>query len=238
LKDHLVVRGVGGRREEYRPIGPSSAAPAAVAGMWRTSFGFDRVYVADLDAIAGRAPDWPSLDQIAATGLKMLLDAGIGDAARAEQFLRNASLQPCIDALIVGLESVAGPEALRDLLQRIGPRRAMFSLDLKEGQPLTSSQAWRQLSVLKIADCAMTAGFRRLLILDLACVGSGRGPGLVDACRAVRATHPDVEIVSGGGVRDVGDVNLLLSAGCDAVLVASALHDGTIRPSDVANLRS
>lgn len=241
LKDHLVVRGVGGRREEYRPISEScasSAAPFAVANTWRTTFGFERVYVADLDAIAGREPDWTALDQIAATGLKLLVDAGIGDEIRAEQFLRRESFQSCVDAVIVGLESVAEPETLRDVLRRIGPRRAVFSLDLKDGRPLTCSCAWSRLSVGEIADRVVAAGFQRLLILDVASVGCGRGPGLVDSCRAVRTAHPGIEIISGGGVRGIDDVNLLRGAGCDAVLVASALHNGSIRPSDIANLRS
>jgi phosphoribosylformimino-5-aminoimidazole carboxamide ribotide isomerase len=36
-------------------------------------------------------------------------------------------------------------------------------------------------------------------------------------------------IITGGGVRTWDDVERLGDAGADAILVASALHDGTIR---------
>ena len=59
LKGGLVVRGVAGRRQEYRPVvsrlTPSSR-PIDVAGAFRDHLGLDHLYLADLDAIAGAAP--------------------------------------------------------------------------------------------------------------------------------------------------------------------------------------
>jgi uncharacterized protein related to proFAR isomerase len=37
-----------------------------------------------------------------------------------------------------------------------------------------------------------------------------------------------MELIAGGGIRDLADVRTLGSAGCDAVLVASALHRGAL----------
>ena len=54
-----VVRGVGGRRHEYRPIVSrltASASPLDVAGAIRAHFGRDEFYLADLDPIAGGGP--------------------------------------------------------------------------------------------------------------------------------------------------------------------------------------
>jgi phosphoribosylformimino-5-aminoimidazole carboxamide ribotide isomerase len=43
-------------------------------------------------------------------------------------------------------------------------------------------------------------------------------------------------IVAGGGVRGVPDLEALANAGCDAALVASALHDGRLTPHDIRRI--
>ena len=54
-----VVRAIGGRRSEYRPLvskQTNSTDPVEVASAFRTRYGFSEIYVADLDAIAGAEP--------------------------------------------------------------------------------------------------------------------------------------------------------------------------------------
>ncbi|HEV7223801.1 MAG TPA: hypothetical protein VGN42_13930, partial [Pirellulales bacterium] len=52
LMGGLVVRGVGGRRHEYRPIESrlcAGANPAAIARALREQFAIDEIYLAELD---------------------------------------------------------------------------------------------------------------------------------------------------------------------------------------------
>jgi phosphoribosylformimino-5-aminoimidazole carboxamide ribotide isomerase len=53
-------------------------------------------------------------------------------------------------------------------------------------------------------------------------------------CRELRGVYPQLELLTGGGVRNVGDLRQLVASGCDAVLVASALHDGRLSAADLA----
>ena len=69
---------------------------------------------------------------------------------------------------------------------------------------------------------------QRLEVVDLAGVGVGQGVPTLDLCRRLRAAYPKLELISGGGVRGVDDLKALRDAGCDAALVASALHDGRL----------
>jgi phosphoribosylformimino-5-aminoimidazole carboxamide ribotide isomerase len=46
--------------------------------------------------------------------------------------------------------------------------------------------------------------------------------------RRIRRAVPVVRLAAGGGVRDPGDLERLAAAGADAVLVATALHDGRV----------
>jgi phosphoribosylformimino-5-aminoimidazole carboxamide ribotide isomerase len=231
LKGGLVVRGIGGRRDQYRPICSRLAAdarPATVAAAFAETYGFRQVYLADLDAIAGAEPDWDSWEQIARCGLRLWVDAGVGGAARARAVLGFHAAERSLEAVIVGLESVGRLEALPELVNLLGGERAVFSIDLRDGQPLSQQPAWQGTTAQNVAERATEIGFRRLILLDVASVGSGGGPRVKHLCRDIRRAHADVQLVSGGGVRGIDDVHALIAAGCDAALVASALHDGRI----------
>jgi phosphoribosylformimino-5-aminoimidazole carboxamide ribotide isomerase len=239
LMDGLVVRGVGGRRHAYRPIESQlapDARPASVARALRLA-GFRAVYVADLDAIAGAAPAWSLYADLLGAGLDLWIDAGLASALQAAQ-LRDFRFQDrSIAAVVGGLESVPGPAILADLLAVVGPERFIFSLDLKHGAPLAASPAWQGLSAAQIATVALRAGVRRMILLDLASVGMDQGPSTVPLCRTLRSLAPRLQIISGGGVRGLVDLAALARSGCDAALVASALHDGRLDARRCARAR-
>lgn len=139
--------------------------------------------------------------------------------------------------VVVGLESLATPRELIDLAKLLGPRLGIFSLDLKAGTVLTSISQWRHSRPLDLVERAVAAGFRRVIVLDLAAVGVGEGPGVCGLCREIRRVFPELELISGGGVRHLADVRTFLDEGCDRVLVASALHAGTLAARDLAELQ-
>jgi phosphoribosylformimino-5-aminoimidazole carboxamide ribotide isomerase len=72
-----------------------------------------------------------------------------------------------------------------------------------------------------------------ILPLDLADVGTGTGGSTDSLCRFIRREFPQMGLIAGGGVRGVDDLNRFHSLGVDAVLVASALHDGRLSHEDV-----
>lgn len=227
-----VVRGIAGRRAEYQPIVSRltpSADPLAVALAFRRHFGLDRFYLADLDAIAGGPPALALYAALQASGCRLWVDAGIR-TARAAAPLAAAG----VDTVIAGLETLAGPEVLRELCAELGRDRILFSLDLQSGQPLTALAAWPRRDPLAIAECAVEQGVRRVLVLDLASVGGGSGTGTEALCRQLSEVRPEVEVIAGGGVRDVADLRQLRQAGVRGVLIASALHDGHITSGQLA----
>jgi len=236
LKDGVVVRGVAGQRELYRPVEGvlgCDATPKDVADAFVRQFGFDSVYVADLDAIAGAEPDWTAYDAIALSGLRVLVDAGTNCVERASRFIDGSGDGGWCRGVVVGLESLRSERDLLALCTSIGPERAVFSLDLRNGKPLTEISAWRGSEPIELVDVAVNAGFERLIVLDLASVGVGEGVSVRSLCTSIRARHPRLEITSGGGVRSRLDLAELADAGCDAALVASALHDGSLSKEDV-----
>ena len=228
-----VVRGVGGRRQEYRPIRSrltASNQPLDVAQAFRNQLGLEELYLADLDALAGVEPEWSLFAGLRARGFHLWVDAGVRMLTMACQLAEAG-----IDSIVVGLETVQGPAELAEIVRALGDR-VVFSLDLREGKPLGERRVWEGDSALSIAVQAVRLGVRRLLVLDLARVGLGAGVGTSELCAHLSAAAPDVEISAGGGVRDRADLETLRFCGVRRVLVASALHDGRLTRADLDGL--
>jgi len=235
LKGGLVVRAVAGQRDRYPPVRSSlaaSARPSDVARGVVEHYGIRDAYVADLDALAGQPPNWRSLEMIAASGMHLLLDAGVRSASQAQALLDRIAWHEALIGLVVPLECARTAEDWPGLVDLLGDQLAVLSLDLHAGRPLIGTAELADRSPLQIAQLAWQAGFRRLIALDLQAVGVGRGPSTLELCRELRAAHRWHELISGGGVRDVRDAQMLVEAGCDGVLVATALHRGDWRAAE------
>jgi len=231
LLNGVVVRGVAGRRDEYRPVNSRIAArpdALSVARAFRERLGLNRLYVADLDAILYDRPNRDLYRALADDGFELLVDAGLRRVPEAVAAIRAGAL-----CAIAGLETWPGPDELRDLCREIGRERVIFSVDLQHGRPLGNLDAWQTEDPFRIACQAVSAGAATLLILDLAQVGMSSGVTTTELCRKLLAEFPGLPLITGGGIRDGEDLALLASAGIDQVLLASALHDGTISRADI-----
>jgi phosphoribosylformimino-5-aminoimidazole carboxamide ribotide isomerase len=233
-----VVRGIAGRRDQYRPIESRIAAdsrPETVAKAFVEQFGFKTAYVADLDAIMHGRPDVRSWQEIAATGLELWLDAGTGDSERAWRLFEKTAAADLPVRLVVGLESLVSLDELHGICEYSLDRYPLFSLDLKGGKPITQVAAWQSLSPLEIA-LAVKQCCAGIIVLDLADVGTGGGTSTLPLCQRLRQADPSLRLIGGGGVRGMDDLLALAEAGCHAALVASALHDGRLTAQNVRNL--
>jgi phosphoribosylformimino-5-aminoimidazole carboxamide ribotide isomerase len=235
LMGGVVVRGVGGRRHEYRPIRSrlcDSADPIAVGRALVEHFRPRTLYLADLDAIAGASPAWVVYRDLRALGVGLWVDAGVHSADEA-----LALADVGIEGVVCGLETLPGPDALSEVIERVGPGRIIFSLDLKNGELLNPAAEWGG-APLDVAGRAIAPGVRRLIVLDLARVGEGEGAGTEELCARITSAHREVKVYAGGGVRGPDDLRRLAASGVAGALVASALHDGRIAPPPQAGRHS
>lgn len=236
-----VVRGVAGRRKQYRPVESilcDGSSPSQVANALVREFSFSEVYVADLEAIGQRGNSWADYRAIAQSGMTLLLDAGIADATTADSIRRQCLAEGVPTRLIVGLETLRSFAELRRIVDVVPRSEVIFSVDLKHGQPLTNSAELSGLPPLEIAERAIEMGVGEMIILDLAAVGVGEGVPTLSLCREITSRHPDISLIAGGGVRGVEDLKAIEAAGCDGALVASALHDGRLSRDGLINLES
>src|SRR5688572_17917244 len=140
LLDGVVVRGVAGRRSEYRPVESrlvASSNAIDIARAFREQFGFTQLYVADLDAIMHAKPQLAICRQLASEGFELLIDCGLRELDDA-----RAVFEAGAAAVIAALETSPGPEHLHTLCEQYDAERIVFSLDLADGRPMTVSAAW------------------------------------------------------------------------------------------------
>jgi len=235
LRGGQAVLARGGRREAYAPVrsqlvdGGAASDPVVLARAYRDVLGCDEWYVADLDALAGGAAQRALVRALAGLRGRLLVDAAVSSPERARELIADGATR-----VVVGLESLPSLDALGRIARAVGLERTAFSLDLRDGAPLAEARLSGR--PLELARAAVTAGAGAIIVLDLARVGSGRGvdSGLLEA---LRRAHPHVELLAGGGIGTVRDLERLADAGLDGALVATALHDGRIRRGDVAAVR-
>lgn len=225
LKGGYAVHARGGQRDRYAPVRSALAAdsdPGDAAALARgyQRAGVGEIYVADLDAIAGRPPDTATLRTVADIGLPLWVDAGITTVRAARAVMAAGACR-----VVVGLETLLAWREVSGIVDAVGFGRVVFSLDIRAGSPIGVLGA--DTNVTQIVQNANSAGVGAIILLDLARVGASSGIDH-ELIRTVRAVAPTIDLVIGGGIRDAADLVDASTAGATGALVGTALHNGAL----------
>lgn len=224
VRHGVAVAAARGERAAYRPLVTPLAAgsdPVAVARGYATLFTFPILYLADLDGIEGRGrnAELPAALAAALPGASVWVD----DGTRAEEAAWRLETTT-LATPVIGSESIVGEEDVT-ALRRLPRDRYVLSLDFKgagfEGPNavLEEPQHWPA----------------TLIVMTLGRVGSGEGPDL-DRIGEIIARAGGRRVYAAGGVRDRADIEALHRAGAAGVLVATALHRGTLKAGDLEEI--
>ena len=109
IQHGTVVRGVAGRRDEYRPISSPltrSSAPLDVASAFIERFALREQYLADLDAICRCDPNWETYSAVRGAGVALLVDAGLRCADDARR-INTTAMTPdeVVEAVLTTVQS-------------------------------------------------------------------------------------------------------------------------------------
>ena len=226
-----VVRAVRGERGRYRPIESmlcASSDPMLVARTLRDHCDARTMYLADLDALTGGAPQVALLQRLLAAlpHTEWWVDAGCADDAAA------VALLAACEGFAARVVPVLASESLRSRSQveaAFGPtdgpaqprrRDRVLSLDRREGIPLDPGGCW-----------SIPARWpTRVIAMTLEQVGAASGPDL-QTLTGLRQRAPDCQWFGAGGIRDLADLERAAQAGAAGWLVASALHDRRLPPA-------
>ena len=241
----VAVHARAGERSRYQRVRSvltptKNGDPLALVKAFRKTLDAEACYVADLDSIQGGAVQRTAIRELAQleagfTGA-LLVDAGPSQIGGAVEVLSCGASE-----VVVGLESLHAFSDLEIIVRVIGVSRVVFSLDLRLGSPMLHPAMRSALDgrpdPLALAAKAVDAGVGSLLLLDVGRVGTGHGVDL-GLLEKLRGRFGDARLLAGGGVRTRGDLERMRDAGCDAALVATALHTGQIGAADIAALQS
>ena len=214
LMNGLVVHARRGRRADYRPLQSplcKASEPRALIEGLLDLHPFRTLYAADLDALTGRGRQTVALEHLgrAFPELELWVDQGFPDRGERPSFPPWGRIVP-----VIGSESL-DDQRLLSMAQL--PRDFILSLDFRNGVLVGPTDLLERPDLWP----------ERIILMSLSRVGSGDGPDFVRAERFVRR-HPKHRFIAAGGVRNERDLERLEALGMAAVLVASALHSGTI----------
>jgi phosphoribosylformimino-5-aminoimidazole carboxamide ribotide isomerase len=241
LAGGIAVHAQAGDRSRYAPLESELVPgrvgePVALLRAFHTSLGIHECYVADLDAIQGGAVQRTLLRELAEfhTGFAgaLLVDAGTHLAEGALELLSCGASE-----VVVGLETLHAFADLAAIVAAVGRNHVVFSLDLRLGNPMLhpamQDAQGPSPEAVQLAEQAESAGVATLLLLDVGRVGTGCGVDL-GLLESLRRRMPDTRLLAGGGVLTRRDLERMRDAGCDAALVASAIHTGRLSAADLA----
>ena len=225
----VAIHGIRGERERYQPLKSAlcrSADPLDIALTFE-SLGFSSLYLADLDAILGKSANFSVYRQIMTeTRLDLMVDAGIADLARAEEVLATG-----VSKIVVGSETLESLDFLGQAVKAFGEDRVVVSIDLKEGKVLSASEAIASMDAVSFAQELGKIGVDQVILLDLGRVGTEQGINLA-LLRSV-LEKSGVEVLVGGGIRSLQELEELRKLGVSGALVATILHNGKLQVDEL-----
>ena len=237
-----IVWARGGDRGRYSPVESSltnSSNPVEVAKAMFSQTGCDCLYLADIDSFAGAIPSWETYQALTEAGFSLWIDADWISALKSEELAAKVialGSQPKVD-LIFSSETFTSVEQFSIIGELINKNvEPIFSLDVNGPRVITKSESLSSSGPLELVQKAFEQGVRTMIILDLQSIGTYQGSRMTDLIREISHELPDVTLISGGGISSVDDAQKLLNAGCQNVLVASAIYDCKITPDEIAHL--
>jgi phosphoribosylformimino-5-aminoimidazole carboxamide ribotide isomerase len=214
-----VVHAVAGKRELYRPVcsrlSPNSD-PVGIVQAFLDIYPFDTVYMADVDAIAGKRPNDVCRQRLldAFPHLNFWLDRGIKNRAGCLKAWHPRIIH------VIGSETGFNSAMLRELLD-LSPQ-PILSLDFREGHLLGDDGLMQHPDFWP----------ENIILMNLDRVGTASG---VDESllAVILKISGQSHVYVGGGIRNIADIQHLHASGITGILLATALHTGQITFSDL-----
>lgn len=223
LAQGRVLHARRGRRDDYQPVRSKlcrSCEPTdVIAGLLRLHT-FSTLYIADLDAIRGLGDQRTVVERLRDQfpNLDIWIDPGINTRTRYHQWQQLA-----LGSTVLGSETLSNTGLLQKTLA--ADTDTVLSLDFNGDRLLGPPDLLEQPGHWP----------KRVIVMCLDRVGSDEGPD-TERMQQLRRKSPGSDLFAAGGVRDLEDLLHLRQLGVAGTLLASALHDGSIGPAQIAAL--
>jgi phosphoribosylformimino-5-aminoimidazole carboxamide ribotide isomerase len=215
-----AVHAFRGERSKYKPVTGSRVCDSSSPLELISALAPHEVYIADLDRLQQKGDNFELIKEISGKTRTM---ADIG----AENMNDVENCAMIADTVILGTET-----ASFDLIEKAAirfPGRINVSIDMKNGKVLARDRNL-EIGPVELVRKLNDHDIRDIIILDLARVGTGAGIDLDFLKHIAKASSHDVLV--GGGIKDMDDIEALERIGISGALVATSVHSGKI-PADL-----
>ena len=220
----IAVHGIRGERKYYRPLKSilfKSVDPLEIAATFE-SLGFSSLYLADLDAILGKSANFSVYNKIMTTTcLDLMVDAGTSDIIKAEKVLKTN-----VSKIVIGSETLKSLDFVSQAISVIGEDKIVVSIDQKKGKLLSASEAIASMDAISFGIKLVGVGVRQIILLDLDRVGTEHGINLSLIRTILEQTG--VNLLVGGGIKSLHELENLRKLGVSGALVGTVLHNGKV----------
>jgi phosphoribosylformimino-5-aminoimidazole carboxamide ribotide isomerase len=216
ILDGKAVHAIRGERTKYQPIKGSRICDSSNPLDIISALSPKEVYIADLDRLQNLGDNFELISEISEK-VKTMVDIGINSRDYVEKCAAIA------DNIILGTET-ASLELLEDAVKMF-PGRINVSIDMKKGKVHTKD-AKLNVEPEKLIENLNNYDIKDIIVLELTKVGTSAG---IDAAFLQKiAGLSKHDILVGGGIKDMNDIEALIKIGIDGALVATAVHNGKI----------
>ena len=195
--------------------------------------GFKEIHIVDLNgAKSGNRLNLPIISKIASnTGLKIQLGGGI----RSIDSITEA-FDFGINKIILGT-SILNKKFAREVMQKFEPNKIIFGLDveLKNNIFCLASHGWNEVSDIDIFDFIDEIKPVHVLVTDIAKDGMMSGPNY-DLYSFLKGKFPHLKIIASGGIRDINDVQKLISIKIEHAVIGKAIYEEKIELMELLNV--
>ncbi|MCK4281453.1 MAG: hypothetical protein KAX10_04995 [Candidatus Lokiarchaeota archaeon] len=233
LLNSIVVHAIAGKRETYSPLFSvlikDSSDPIKLIEAYIEKLSVSEIYIADLDSILKNTPNLDIIKNIINIfDIDILLDPGIKSEQDLWKFYELG-----INKLILGTETILSMKIIENALDIFKQRDIIVSIDLKKNKLLTQSQELKNLSPFHFIKQIQKFGVSEVILLDLSRVGKKTG-NIPREFLEIR-NNTEISLLIGGGIKDFNDILKIEKYNFSGVLLATAIHEGLIKPQQIKN---
>ncbi|MDD5615143.1 MAG: HisA/HisF-related TIM barrel protein [Candidatus Methanoperedens sp.] len=215
-----AVHAIRGERSKYQPVAGSKVCNSSAPLDMIFTLAPREVYIADLDRLQHQGDNFELIKEISGK-TRTMADIGVENMNDVEKCAKIA------DTIILGTET-----ASFDLIEKAAvrfPGRINVSIDMKNRKVLTKDRNM-EVEPVELVKRLNDHEIRDIIVLELTRVGTGAGidEGFLTDIAAVSSHN----VLVGGGIKDMDDIEALKRIGISGALVATAVHSGKI-PADL-----
>ena len=177
------------------------------------------IHLVDLDATLGLGSNLELIKKIVSS---VSIPVEIAGGLRSESLILEAL--KIVDRVVIGTFAFKEPELLQKLLNILGPKKIVISVDHKGGNIVT--HGWQTTTDILLIDSMnefLHAGFTEFLLTNVNRDGTLEGPDLEFLKQA--CDLPKANVIASGGISNIDDIPKVKEKNAWGVILGKALYE-------------